>query len=117
MLDVSGDGVRDVVVRHDWENSPPVVLPGSRAGLRAMDATLHAPEVELARRVTGRFDLDEVPDTAEITATRALRLTRSAPSDDPAIREVSGEPVMLPPQPVGADASVDAGDDDDPDET
>jgi len=57
-----------------------------------------------------------VPDTAEITATRALRLTRSAPSDDPAIREVSGEPVMLPPQPVGADASVDADGDDDPDE-
>ena len=116
VLDVSGDGVRDVVVRHDWENSPPVVLPGSRAGLRPMDATLHAPEPDLARRVTARFDLDDVTDSAEITATRALRLTRSAPSDAPAIREVSGEPLTLPPQPAGADASVDAGDDDDPDE-
>lgn len=115
VLDVSGDGVRDVIVRHDWDNSPPVVLPGSRAGLRAMDATLRAPEFAASTRVAGRFDLDDVPDTAEITATRALRLTRSAPSDAPAIREVSGEPVILPPQPVGADASVDADGDDDPD--
>lgn len=106
--DVSGDGILDAVVEHDWEASPPLVLPGSRAGLRAVDATLHPAEPGDTRRVAGRFDLDETPDHVEITREGGVRVTRSQTVEGPTITALSGTPMILPP-PVDAGAATDAG--------
>ncbi len=51
---------------------------GSRAGLRAVDPALAAPEPD-PLAATGRFDDDETPDTATVERNRTLVLRRSAP--------------------------------------
>ena len=110
--DVNADGVGDAIVEHDWETTSFMVLPGSRAGLRAADPALHAPELPSTQRAEGRFDLDDTADTVDVARAPwaehyTLRLSRSQRSDAPTITAITGTPMILPP-PSDAGTSADA---------
>ncbi len=106
LTDVSSDGVLDALVTHDWENTPPVVLPGSRGGLRAADLTLRPEAPMPARTVTARFDLDDRPDEAVVTDAGDVLLSAGAPTGRAVVRALSGTPRFLPMQPAVADAAA-----------
>jgi FG-GAP-like repeat len=103
--DVSGDHIGDAIVEHGWENSPLVVLPGSRTGLRPIDVTLRPSETPATLDAEGRFDHDDIPDAVRVTSDSVLRISRSQRSDAPTIRAVTGTPWILPPR---ADAGAPA---------
>lgn len=117
LADVNHDTLPDVVVTHGWDaGDAEVILPGSRNGLRAADATLHAPAAPPIASVRARFDDDDTPDEARLRAG-GLTLLRSQPVES-LVSVYTAAPESVPPRPdagVIADASGDA--DDESDET
>ena len=78
VTDVSGDTIGDAVVTHAWEHTPAVVLLGSRAGLRPIDATLRVPDAPPQQRSVARLDRDDEPDAVELAPDGALVLRSAA---------------------------------------
>jgi len=109
--DVNGDSILDAVVSHGWDSDDgAVVLPGARAGLRAVDPALTAPAEADPMLATGRFDDDATPDSVAVEARDRLVFRRSAASDD-VVREVVPTTAVSPPIPRRGAGAADAGDD------
>jgi hypothetical protein len=108
--DVNSDAIPDAVVTHGWDAGDAVaVLPGSRGGLRAADATLHAPAPPSLGSVRARFDDDDTPDEARLRAGGVV-LLRSQPVET-VVAGYTAASETVPPRP-DAGVSADAGTDD-----
>ncbi len=113
LTDVNGDTLLDAVVTHQWNaDTTTVVLPGSRAGLRAMDPALTAPTTPDPMRAVARFDDDETPDSVAVDHHQRVVFRRSTESEE-VLREVVPTAPVSPPIPRrdagAADAEGDEG--------
>jgi hypothetical protein len=80
------------------------VLPGGRAGMRPMDATLNAPSITSSPLVHGRFDDDTTPDEAVLDPEKLVITVSHVPATG-VIRALTLTGMVLP---VVPDAGVSA---------
>ncbi|MEJ7729761.1 MAG: VCBS repeat-containing protein [Polyangiaceae bacterium] len=105
LLEVTGDGILDVVVSHGWDHDDPtVLLVGGKNGLRAAPSGSPPPAEPDKETASARFDDDDMPD-AVVVAGAKLQLLRTRPLEGEVIRRFEPAPHPVPPPPPTRPAS------------